>query len=96
MPRPRIMGTLATVAVGLIALYIYFIASSVAYVAATKELAKEVRGANEKLALLESEYLNKKNNISEALAHELGFSEISAVHYVALEKALTLGTNHDQ
>ncbi len=66
-------------------LYIYFVMSSVTYVAARQEIARDARVASAEVGTLEARLLADSEGITEAFARERGF--VSTANKVFVEKA---------
>jgi len=62
--------------------YTYFLASSVAYVAATKELVRDIGGAERDIGELESKYIVFMRELNEKDALAQGYVAVSKTHYV--------------
>ena len=61
----------------MIALYTYFISSSVVSVVLRKELDVSIQETRGRVSTLETRYFARKEEITPALAHSLGFSDVS-------------------
>lgn len=75
----KLFWALVSTMVLFVALYVYFISSSVVNVVLHKEAQQEQAAISSRLATLESEYLARKNDIDLDLASSLGFIEIDQI-----------------
>jgi hypothetical protein len=66
----------------LIALYAYFLISTVATIALREEAALSIRQVSSEVSALEASYLEKKLGITRELASALGFTTVDEPTYV--------------
>ncbi len=91
IPGPGLWSVVLCLSALMILSYIYFLASSVVYVAATKGLVRDIAATHISIGTLESEYLSTVRNLEESQVAEYGLSKIVVTHFVpAPESALSL------
>ena len=93
--KKRIFLILVISIASLIILYGYFVSYSIINVVLREEVEQELTRVTTRISDLEFQYLSKKNSINLALAHSLGFQNISQKQFVSrqslLSQRLTLG-----
>lgn len=80
MRRRFFMALVASIAI-LGGLYIFFLASTTLHIAQRKSIQSDIRLANSRIADLEAEFFTQANGVDLAYAKDLGFVEITDVHY---------------
>lgn len=63
-------------------LYMYFLGSAVVHAVVRKEVQHNIADAHSRIAELEVSYLERKDDITTSLAHELGFTSIAQKDFV--------------
>jgi hypothetical protein len=89
----KVLGTLILVLVLLGGLYFYFLSVSIMNVVAREELLLEVAATHSRIGTLETEYLVKKERITEEVARADGFVALAQKSYIvpdAYSRNLTL------
>ena len=93
--KKRIFWILVVSIASLIILYGYFVSYSIINVVLREEVEQELTRVTTRISDLEFQYLSKKSSINLALAHSLGFQNISQKQFVSrqslLSQRLTLG-----
>ena len=79
---------MAVLFAGLSISYMYFLATSVAYVSGREKLVEEARTISSEMATLESEYLSKSLAMTEPFAEAQGF--VKSDNHAFVERADTL------
>ncbi len=85
IPGSGMFGMLGALFLIIALSYTYFLASSVVYVASTKNLAKDLQTTERQVVTLEGEYLSRSQELSRTSASDRGLTEIKDVHYVGTE-----------
>ena len=81
----KILGALGITLVALGALYFYFLTMSIMHVVAREEMLMDIAATHSRIGTLESEYLVKKQAITEELALSEGYAAVGGKHYVLSE-----------
>ena len=71
-----------------IGLYIYFVSATIVHAVIAKDAQQEIMNAHSRIAELEVAYLSQKDTITPSLAHELGFIDVTAKHFVERSRYL--------
>jgi hypothetical protein len=82
----KILGALGALLVLLGMLYFYFLTMSIMHVVAREEMLIEIAATHSRIGSLETEYLVKKESISEEIAIAEGYVALGNKHYVLSEQ----------
>lgn len=81
----KVLGALGISLVALGALYFYFLMMSIMHVVAREDMQMDIASAHSRIGTLESEYLVKKQAITEEFALAEGYIALENKHYVLSE-----------
>lgn len=81
----KVLGLLGIMLVALGALYFYFVMMSIMHVVAREDMQMEIAQAESRIGTLESEYLVKKQAITEEFALSEGYVAVGEKQYVLSE-----------
>lgn len=73
-----------------LALYIYFVSSSVVSVVMRKEIDGKIQDMNTHISKLESEYIEKQHEVSDSIATQQGFVSVTSKTFIDVDSSDTL------
>ena len=85
----KIFWGLVTAICTLMALYGFFVSTSIVNVIVREEIEQEIAATNARISELEFDYIHKKNAINLEYAHAMGFNSPVAQTFVARRSTLS-------
>jgi hypothetical protein len=83
----------ATLLVGVVVAYMYFLSLSVVHVVMRKETSGEIERLRSEIAFLESSYIEASHHINQRVAHMPGFSSIEDKVFITKDTSASLVLN---